>query len=151
MELITIGIGLLVNTCIKNKAVNTAVDDFVTGSVTWMTSWFKKSNKVGLIQNLEAEPQSEEVQAEVSSVMSDMIKDEQFRKELEKWIMESKRPNPSMKNVITRKNTIEGANLDISGNIKIGDKVGGQDHYDEKNVMKNVTIKGGGDFTLGDG
>jgi hypothetical protein len=151
MELITIGIGLLVNTCVKNQAVNTAIDDFVTGSVKWMKGWFRKSDNSNLIQKMEAEPKSEEVQAEVGKAMTEMIKDDQFRIELEKWIAESKKPNPDMNNVITRKNTIEDANLDISGNIKIGDKVMGQDHYDEKNTMKNVTIKGGGDFTLGDG
>ena len=46
---------------------------------------------------------------------------------------------------------IEDANLEIEGNIKIGDKSEGQNNFDEKNTMKNVTIKGGGDFTLGDG
>lgn len=151
MELITIGIGLLVNTCVKNQAVNTAIDDFVTGSVKWMRGWFKKSDNLGLIEKMEATPQSETLQAEVSMTLAEMIKDDQFRVELERWIVESRKPNPDMKNVITKKNTIEDANLDISGNIKIGDKVMGQDHYDEKNTMKNVTIKGGGDFTLGDG
>lgn len=151
MELITLGLGLLVNTCAKNKEVNNAIDDFVSGSVKWMRGWFKKSDKVALIQQMEEAPESPEVQAEVGNAMNELIKDDQFRMELQKWIAESKKPNPSMKNVITRKNTIEGANLDISGNIKIGDKNAGQDHYDEKNTMKNVTIKGGGDFTLGDG
>ena len=151
MELITIGLGLLVNTCVKNKAVNTAIDDFVTDSVKWVKGWFGKSNKVGLIQNLEAEPQSVAAKEEVAVAMNEMLKDEQFKTELQKWILESKKENPSIKNVITKKNIIEDANLDISGNIKVGDKGDAGGNYDEKNIMKNVTIKGGGDFTLGDG
>lgn len=151
MELISLGVGLLVNTCAKNKAVNTAIDDFVTESVQWVRGWFKKSDKVGLVQSLEIEPQSEEVQAEVKLAFSEMIQDEQFRKELELWIQENKKPNPSMKNVITRKNVIEDANIEVGGNIKIGDKSVGLNTHDEKNILKNTTIKGGGDFNFGDG
>jgi len=151
MELVTIGLGLLVNTCVKNQAVNTAIDDFVTDSVKWVKGWFGKSNKASLIQKLQDEPESEEVKAEVNVAMNEMIKNDHFKIELEKWINESKKANPSIKNVITKKNVIEDANLEIEGNIKIGDKSEGQNNFDEKNTMKNVTIKGGGDFTLGDG
>jgi hypothetical protein len=151
MELVTIGLGLLVNTCVKNQAVNTAIDDFVTDSVKWVKGWFGKSNKASLIQKLQDEPESEEVKAEVNVAMNEMIKNDHFKIELEKWINESKKENPSIKNVITKKNVIEDANLEIEGNIKIGDKSEGQNNFDEKNTMKNVTIKGGGDFTLGDG
>ena len=94
---------------------------------------------------------SEEEKAEVNVAMNEMIKNDHFKIELEKWINESKKENPSIKNVITKKNVIEDANLEIEGNIKIGDKSEGQNNFDEKNTMKNVTIKGGGDFTLGDG
>ncbi len=151
MELITIGLGLLVNTCVKNKAVNTAIDDFVTESVSWVRGWFKKGNQEPLIQKLQDQPDSPEVQAEVNDAMTQLANDETFRKELSLWIEESKKPNPSMKNVITRKNVIEGANIEVGGNIKIGDKSPGLGNFDEKNIMKDVNIKGGGDFTLGDG
>jgi len=151
MELVTIGLGLLVNTCVKNQAVNGAIDDFVTGSVKWVKGWFGKTNKQDIVQKLQANPTSPEAQAEVSDTLTKLIENNQFKEEFEKWIVESKKPNPSMNNVITKKNVIEGANLDIGGNIKIGDKGDGKSDYDEKNILKDVTIKGGGDFTLGDG
>lgn len=151
MELISLGVGLLVNTCAKNKAVNTAIDDFVTESVTWVRGWFKKGNKEALVQKIQEQPESPEVLEEANSVMSELAKDETFRKELELWIAESKKPNPSMKNVITRKNVIDGADIEVAGNIRIGDANKGLDRHDVKNSIKNSTIKGGGDFTLGDG
>lgn len=151
MELITLGVGLLVNTCVKNKAVNTAIDDFVTGSVSWVRGWFAKSNKAPIIQKLQEQPESFEAQSEVNNALEEMLRDETFRKEFELWIMESRKPNPSMNNVVTRKNVLDNVNVEVDGNIKIGDKSMGLGTHDEKNILKNATIKGGGDFTLGDG
>ena len=151
MELVTIGLGLLVNTCVKNKAVNTAIDDFVTDSVNWVKGWFKKSNDPSLINNLVASPESPEAKEEVASAMSEMVKDEDFKTELMRWIKENDKPNPSIKNVITKKNVLEDANVEVDGDIKIGDKNPSEGNHDEKNVIKNSVIKGGGDFTLGDG
>lgn len=151
MELVTMGVGLLVNTLVKNKEVNTAVDDFISGSVKWMRGWFKKSDNDLLIQKLEASPDSSEAKQEVSTAVNDMLKDETFKEEFQRWIAESKKPNPSMKNVITRKNVVEDANIEVAGSVKIGDKTPSDGNYDQKNVIKNSNIKSGGDFTLGDG
>jgi hypothetical protein len=151
MELITIGLGLLVNTCVKNKAVNTAIDDFVTDSVKWVKGWFKKSSDPSLINNLVASPDSAEAKQEVSAAMSKMVKDDDFKTELMRWIKENDKPNPSIKNVITKKNVLEDANVQVDGDIKIGDKTPSEGNFDEKNIVKNSVIKGGGSFTLGDG
>ncbi len=152
MELISLGLGLLVNTCVKNKAVNTAIDDFVTDSVKWVKGWFKKSDNTALINKLEATPNSPEVKQEVSDAMSKMINDDQFKTELQRWITESKKPNPSIKNVITKKNVVDNINVEVAGDIKIGDKTAGEGNYDQKNVATNSTFKSsGGGFTLGDG
>lgn len=151
MELISIGLGLLVNTCVKNKAVNSAIDGFVTDSVNWVTGWFKKSSDPSLINNLVAEPDSPAAKEEVGTAMTEMLKDPDFKTELMRWIKENDKPNPSIKNVITKKNVLEDANIEVEGNIKIGDKNPSQGNHDQKNVIKNSVIKGGGDFTLGDG
>jgi len=145
MELITLGIGLIVNTCVKNKEVNAAIDDFVSDSVRWVRGWFGKNNKNALMQKLEDSPESPEVKKELSNAMTEMSKNEQFMKELQRWIAESKKPNPTMKNVL------EDINIEVEGNIKIGDKTVTNEKHDMKNVVKKGTIKGGGDFVLGDG
>ncbi|ARV12216.1 hypothetical protein BTO09_07555 [Gilvibacter sp. SZ-19] len=151
MDIVSIGLGLLVNTCVKNKAVNTAIDDFVTDSVNWVRGWFKKSHKVTVINTLVAAPDSSAAKEEASSAMQEMIKDPDFKAELERWIAENHKPNPSIKNVITKKNVVKDANIEVAGNVKIGDKNSDGSNYDQKNVIDNSTIKSGGDFTLGDG
>ncbi|MBT8204123.1 MAG: hypothetical protein KJO20_01985 [Eudoraea sp.] len=145
MELVTIGLGLLVNTCVKNKAVNTAIDDFVTDSVNWMRGWFKKKDEGQLINKIVEDPKAPEVKKELEDAMNEMVKDEQFKKELQLWIRESKKPSPSMKNVL------EDIDIEVEGNIKIGDKTASTEKHDMKNVIKKGKIKGGGDFILGDG
>lgn len=145
MELITLGVGLVVNTFIKNKEVNAAVDDFVSDSVRWVRGWFKKGGKKDLVKKLENSPDSDEVKSELSKALADLSGDEGFRKQFELWIKESRKPNPTMKNVL------EGADINVEGNIRIGDKeAGGDQNFDQKNVVKNSKIVGGGDFTLGD-
>ena len=145
MELVTIGIGMLVNTVVKNKAVNSAVDDFVTDSVNWMRGWFKKKDEEQLVNKLVADPKAPEVERELKVTMNEMVKDQQFKKELELWIKESKKANPSMTNVL------ETVDIEVEGNIKIGDKTASGEKYDMKNVVKGSKITGGGNFTLGDG
>ena len=144
MELITLSIGYIINTFAKNEAVQEAVDDFFSESVRWISGWFKKSGQESLVQKLESGSASKEVQTEIETVMTDMVQDDQFRAELTKWIQEYQKPEPTMKNVL------EDVELDIEGNVNIGDKDGGGQSFDKKNVVKSSKIKSGGDFNLGD-
>ena len=97
-----------------------------------------------MVNRLEAEPESPEVQQEINDTMVEMVKDDQFKVELEKWVKECQKPFPTMKNVL------EDVNIEVQGNINIGDKSGNEVGYDQKNVVKRGTIVGGGDFNLGD-
>ena len=146
MELVTVGVGMLVNTLVKNKAVNSAVDDFVTDSVKWVRGWFKKKDGEQLVNKIVADPKAPGVKKEMEAAMNEMVKDEQFKKEFERWIKESKEPNPSMKNVL------ENVDVEVQGDIRIGDKTPSGEKYDMKNVVKNSKFKSnGGGFTIGDG
>ena len=145
MELITLGIGLIVKTCVKNKEAHVAINNFAVESLKWIRGWFGKSKKSELLEKLEANPNSEEAQVELSNAMTDLSSNQQFMKELERWIKESKNPNPSMKNVL------EDIDIEVKGNIRIGDKEKSDQKHDLKNVIKKGKIIGGGDFTLGDG
>lgn len=144
MELITLGIGYIVNTFVKNKEVQSAVDDFVTGSVKMIRSWFVKKDKEPIIQKLEKEPESEEVKEQLNIELNEMVKDDQFKKMLESWVDECKKPFPSMKNVL------ENAQIEVGGHVNIGDINGNDQIYDKKNAVLNSTIKAVGDFSLGD-
>lgn len=145
MEFVSLGLGLLVNTCLKNKAVNKAVDDFVSGSVNWFRGWFEKEGQEPVIAKLQENPESDAVQHEVESTLNKMLDNEQFKLEFQKWILESKKPNPTMKNVL------DGVELDIAGNVNIGDKGSASAaSFDKKNTLSNSKIKSGGDFNLGD-
>ncbi|MCF8368895.1 MAG: hypothetical protein K9G76_07610 [Bacteroidales bacterium] len=144
MELITLGIGFIVNTFAKNKEVHSVVDDFVTQSAKWVRGWFVKNDQEEVIKKLEEQPDSEETKATMNSTMQEMIKDDQFKLELEKWVSECQKPLPSMKNVL------ENVNIEVAGNINFGDKGGSDQVYDQKNIMRGSNIKGGGDFNFGD-
>ena len=48
------------------------------------------------------------------------------------------------------KNVVEKTELDIKGQINIGDKGEKKGDFNKKNVIVESKIKGGGDFTLGD-
>ena len=144
MELISLGLGLIVNTIVKNKEVNVVIDDFISDSVKWIRSWFGKEDNAGIMAKLEDNPKSQEVKEELNTAMAKMAHNKQFIKELERWTNESTKLNPSMKNVL------EDVDIDVKGNIYIGDKSGNEQSYDLKNLIKKGKIKGGGDFNLGD-
>jgi len=144
MELITMGIGYIVTVFAKNKAVNSAVDDFVTGSVEWVRGWFKQTDNKPLLKKLKKDPESEEVQQEMNSALAEMAKNDQFKKEFELWVKENQKPNPSLKNFL------ENADIKVKGNFSVGDKNDDGRKYDQKNVIKKSKIKAGADFNLGD-
>lgn len=48
------------------------------------------------------------------------------------------------------KNVVANTELDIEGQIKIGDKGDTKGEFNKKNVVEGSNIKSGGDFTLGD-
>jgi len=54
------------------------------------------------------------------------------------------------KNNLSKKNVAEDVDIEVEGNIAIGDKRDDGKHYDQKNVVKKSKFKGKGDFNLGD-
>jgi hypothetical protein len=48
------------------------------------------------------------------------------------------------------KNVVKNTELDVEGQIKIGDEGDKKGEYSKKNVVEGSKIKSGGDFTLGD-
>lgn len=144
MELITLSIGYIVNTLAKNAEVQNAVDDFVSASAKWIRSWFSGSEDEGLVDEIEENPDSNQARETLKNNLEQMTQDEEFKEKLSKWVREYEKPNPSLKNVL------DNVELEIEGNISIGDKDGKGQQFDQKNVVRKSKIKGGGDFNLGD-
>lgn len=144
MELITLSIGYIVNTLAKNAEVQGVVDDFVTSSAKWIRSWFSGSNEEKIVDALSEDPDNMEAQEALKDNLEALSEDDIFREKLIKWVQEYEKPNPTMKNVL------DHVELEIEGNINIGDKDGGGQKFDQKNLVKKSKIKGGGDFNLGD-
>lgn len=59
-------------------------------------------------------------------------------------------PEKSNANIPTKKNIAEDIDIEIKGNVSIGDKATNDQKYDQKNVIKKGKIKSDGNFTLGD-
>jgi len=53
-------------------------------------------------------------------------------------------------NNLSKKNVAEDVDIEVEGNIAIGDKRDDGKQYDQKNVVKKGKFKGKGDFNLGD-
>jgi hypothetical protein len=53
-------------------------------------------------------------------------------------------------NNISKKNVAEDVDIEVEGNITIGDKRDDGKQYDQKNVVKKGKLKSKGDFNLGD-
>jgi hypothetical protein len=53
-------------------------------------------------------------------------------------------------NNISKKNVAEDVDIEVEGNITIGDKRDDGKQYDQKNVIKKGKLKSKGDFNLGD-
>ncbi len=144
MELITLSIGYIVNTLAKNAEVQASVDDFVSASAKWIRSWFSGSDDEEVLDELQENPDNVEAKEALKDNLQSMTQDDDFKEKLSKWVREYEKPNPSLKNVL------DNVELEIEGNINIGDKDGGGQHFDQKNIVKKSKIKGGGDFNLGD-
>lgn len=76
--------------------------------------------------------------------MNEMVKDDQFKSMLEKWVAENQKPKPSMKNVVMN------STINAGGDVKIGDEKVSNQVVNKKNVVKSSNITAGGDFILGD-
>ena len=145
MDLFTLSAGFIINTFVKNKEVKNVTDEFVTNSVKWIRNWFKVGGNQNLIAKLDKAPEDPGIKEELVKVMQKMKDDDQFNSQLAKWAREYQKPNPTFKNVL------EDAEVEVEGDVRIGDKSGsGSQKVDNKNIVKRSKIKAGGDFILGD-
>ena len=80
----------------------------------------------------------------IQDKLEDLKDNAQFQKELTEQLA-------SFEQFTRHKNVIHDADIDVKGNVHIGDKGSASgEHYDEKNFIKGGSINAGGDFRLGD-
>ena len=87
----------------------------------------------------------EKKKAAIEDKLEDVLENPNFKAALEQQLAAFEQQKSRLKNVIDK------ADIDVKGNVHIGDKGSfSGDAYDEKNIIKGSTIKAGGDFRLGD-
>ncbi|MBO0937683.1 hypothetical protein J2I47_14085 [Fibrella sp. HMF5335] len=133
---------------LENEEVKKFPQDFVTAGMLWVRSWFLKPDDPVTKTIVESETQPVAVkEAVLAAKLSELIKNPQFVEELKVQLAAYAQHSPTAKNII------DGADIDITGSVHIGDKTDpGSPNYDQKNIVKGGTvIKARGDFRLGDG
>jgi hypothetical protein len=130
----------------ENEEVKKFPREFVSASMRWISSWFLEDDPVtkSIVENA-ALPEA--VKKPVVEAKLNVLKDNPaFMAELATQLQ------TYAQHQSTRKNIIEQAEIDIKGNVHIGDKdKATNENYDEKNIIKGGSLKAGGDFRLGDG
>lgn len=131
---------------LENEELKKFPKEFTDEAVKWVKSWFLKPEDPKTTAKLEDPNKSIEVKKEIIQDILEELKDHaQFQKELAERLAALDQQKSRLKNVVS------GTEIEVQGNVHIGDKgKAPEDNYDEKNVIKDSTIKAGGDFRLGD-
>lgn len=129
-----------------NEELKKFPKEFIDASVTWVKSWFLIPEDPKTNAKLEDPNKPMEVKKDIIQDKLEDLKDNaQFQKELTEQLAAFEQHRIRLKNVV------QDADIDVKGNVHIGDKGSASgDHYDEKNVIKGGSINAGGDFRLGD-
>ena len=126
----------------SNKKLKGFGDDFFGAFVDWVRPIFLKEDpSAEVVLNLEGEETAKE--KIISNKLDQLLKNPSFKSDLETWI--SKLQNQS----IDGKNIIKDSELDIQGDIVIGDDNIGKPDIGNSNIVDNSKIKGK-TFRLGD-
>lgn len=129
---------------IENEEVKKFPKDFITASMKWVRSWFLVDDPIA--EAVINTPGNEALKKTVvEQKLPKLLENEQFIKELQAQIQAFAVQRERLKNVL------DNSNVEVQENIHIGDRgaASGDDH-NQKNVIKDSTLKAGGDFRLGD-
>ncbi|MEZ0483420.1 hypothetical protein [Fibrella aquatica] len=146
--MIPVAIKYVTDLLLENEEVKKFPKDFVTAGMLWVRSWFLKEDDPVTKGIIESETQPTAVkEAVLEAKLKELLKNPQFVQELQAQLATYAQHSPTAKNII------DGANIDVTGSVHIGDTgITDAATYDQKNVVKSGSvIKAGGDFRLGDG
>jgi hypothetical protein len=109
----------------------------------WIRTWFAAADPISSAV-LDLPGSAEAKQIILAQKLPNLLENAQFKVELEDKMVERRK--------LSIKNMLEGSQLEVAGNVRIGDQhTHDSDLYEQKNIVKTSTIKVGGDFHLGDG
>ena len=129
-----------------NEELKKFPKEFVNEAVKWVKSWFLTPEDPRTNPKLEDPNKSIEVKKDlIQDKLEDLKDNVQFQQELLQRLTAFEQQRARLKNAIL------DADIDVKGNVHIGDKGSASDEpYNEKNIIKGGSIKSGGDFRLGD-
>jgi len=146
MALIEKAAEYILNILTEDETVKNFPKEFVAASAKWIRSWFLKDDPKTEAKIIDANRSPENKKGVIEAKLEDALENPAFKAALEQQLAAFEHQKSSLK-----KNVVDKANIDVKGNVHIGDKgTSSGDNYDEKNVLKGGTIKTGGDFRMGD-
>jgi len=134
----------LLNLILENEEVKKFPKDFVTASMKWIRSWFLIDDDQVVKTVLNSSGNEALKTVILEQKLPTLMENETFKQEFERHFTEYKEQKQKIKNVI------EDIDMDIKGNVRIGDNGPVVDHIEEKNKIKKGKFKIDGDFHLGD-
>lgn len=146
MALIESATAYILGIITENEEVKKFPKDFVSASMKWIRSWFLEDDPKTAAKLNDVGKSDDYKKAIIEAKLENLEGNEVFQKEL------SEKLQAYTQHQATRKNIIEQAEIEVKGNVHIGDKGNtSNENYNEKNIIKGGSLKAGGDFRLGDG
>lgn len=142
MDLLSAATGFITASFTENKKAKKFKDDFIGAFIDWIQPIFLTKDPK-LVESLENNPHDAKTQGRLESRLEDLLKDEEFRTELEAWLSKSESNFPKEKNILEA-DKLSGVNLNV------GDKNADQINYDRKNVINLKEGDFSGDINIGD-
>ncbi len=138
-------LGFVVSIVLENEEVKKFPKDFVTESTKWIRSWFLIDDPKIEAKINDPTRTAESKKTVIEGKLEDLLENPVFKQELAARLQAADAHRERAKNVLDK------SEIDVKGSVYIGDKGNPTDgQYDQKNIVKNSTIKAGGDFRLGD-
>jgi len=131
--------GYILKGAAQSKAAESAKEELLSRFWQWIRPWFIKD-----APQIEAEPGSPEVEAQVQQTLLALVEDEAFFNELAQRVAALQQAGIKEKNIVRQ-------DIKRVKRIKIGDKFYAPDEsFDRKNIVAG-RVEDADEFTLGDG
>ena len=145
MALLEKALDYIVDIVTENEEVKKFPKDFVTTSMQWIRTWFLVDDPKTEAKLQDPNRSVESKRTLIETKLENLQENPAFMQELTQKLESLEQQKTRLKNVMVK------AKVEVDGNVHIGDRGNSSgDDYDEKNVIKDSTIKAGGDFRLGD-
>jgi hypothetical protein len=139
-------IGYVVKAFSDNEEAKQFKTDIFGGFVKWVRPLFLVDDVASEAVLTSDEMPVATKEKVIAAKLPKLMEDEALRSEMEAWVSKLKAAGISGKSIVS------GADVDVVGNIRVGDTnadAGQSGKHKRENIVENSKIKGGGDFRLG--